>query len=84
MNFKKVKRYAALFLASAVMASCAVSGNKNSEVEFSPIMKKALEDKTSRYYADFENFSFSPKAIFVWLVCFYSDSSMCLLLLPWL
>lgn len=63
MNLKNVKRYAALFLASAVMASCAVSGNKNSEVEFSPIMKKALEDKTSRYYADFENFPKEKKML---------------------
>lgn len=63
MNFKNLKRYAALFLASAVMVSCAVSGNKNSEEELSPIMKKALEDKTSRYYADFENFPQEKKML---------------------
>ncbi len=63
MNFKNLKRYASLFLISAVAVSCAVTGNKNDEVELSPIMKKALEDKTSRYYADFENFPKEKKML---------------------
>ena len=61
MNF--FKKYAALFLTSAILASCGAAGNKNDKVELSPIMKKALEDKSSRFYANFEEFPKDKKML---------------------
>jgi len=63
MKLSALKKYAALLGISAIMASCGAVGSKDEKVELSPIMKKALEDKTSRFYANFEEFPQDKKML---------------------
>lgn len=49
-------RYLSLFLAVALLCACGSNSKKEESVELSPIMEKALNDQTSRFYADFKAF----------------------------
>lgn len=52
-----MKKLASLLLVATVMlASCGGESVKNEEVILSPIMDKALNDETSKFYADFKSF----------------------------
>lgn len=63
-NNKQMK-YLAVLIAVATLLSCGSSKPKNNaeEVTLSPIMNKALNEKTSWYYADFANFPKERKSL---------------------
>ena len=63
MKLDMLKKFAALFIVSAILVSCGASGKNDEKVELSPIMKKALEEKTSRFYANFEEFPQDKKML---------------------
>ena len=49
-------KYFSLFLAALMLASCGQSAQESGNQELAPIMKKALYDKSSIFYANFENY----------------------------
>ena len=49
-------RYLSLLSLVVILFSCGTSKNKSEEVVLSPIMEKALNDETSRFYANFKEF----------------------------
>ena len=53
----------ALGLAAIMISSCGANSNKEAKAELSPIIKKALNDESSRFYADFKNFPQDKKLL---------------------
>ena len=49
-------KYFSLLVAALLLVSCGGSADNESSANLSPIMKKALYDKGSLFYADFENY----------------------------
>lgn len=56
-------KYFLLVLASALLYSCGANTNNETSVELSPIMEKALYEKSSRFYADFKAFPKEKKLL---------------------
>ena len=56
-------RYLAILGALALLCSCNSSKNKNEQVQLSPIMEKALNDESSRFYANFNEFPAEKKML---------------------
>ena len=56
-------RYLAILSVAVLMLSCSTANKKSAEVKLTPIMEKALNDKGSRFYADFEQFPADRKML---------------------
>ena len=56
-------RYLAILSVAVLMLSCSTANKKSAEVKLTPIMEKALNDKESRFYADFEQFPADRKML---------------------
>lgn len=56
-------RYLSLLSLVVLLFSCGTSNNKSEEVVLSPIMEKALNDETSRFYANFKEFPKEKKLL---------------------
>ncbi len=56
-------RYLSLLLAAGLLFSCVANNTKTEAVEFSPIMDKALNDESSRFYANFKEFPQEKKLL---------------------
>ncbi len=56
-------RYLAILSIAVMLVSCNAANKNEEEVKLTPIMEKALNDKTSRYYANFEEFPTDRKML---------------------
>ncbi len=56
-------RYLSIILLAALLISCGSNAGKTEKVQLSPIMEKALNDKDSRFYANFERFPEEKKML---------------------
>ncbi len=58
-----MKRVFLLLVAAVIVCSCGTKGNNEKKEELSPIMNKALNDESSRFYANFNEFPQEQKML---------------------
>ncbi len=56
-------RYLSILLLAALLVSCSANVGKQEKAEITPIMRKALNDENSRFYANFDQFPKEKKML---------------------